>query len=235
MEHYNKLDGLPSIYILTLDRSKERRELLNEDLKNYKIKNYTYYYGVYGSDFNKINSYLSNNSYTNGFSSQEIAASISHLNMIKQWYENSNDDYALFFEDDICFYTVKLWRNTWKDFIDKINHDFDILQLSCLNKISDVLIPREDYCYSAAAYMLKREHAKKILEKYFIGNQVVLDSRIENPCADHIIYSQGLVYSISMFVSRCNDSNIHEDHIKYHVDWKNDALKFLESIDRDGI
>jgi hypothetical protein len=232
---YHKLEGLPPVHILTLSQAEKRRTLLNKELKSYNIKDYFYYYGVHGLRFSEINKHLTNDSYTHPFSSAEIACSISHLRMIKNWYDNSEDEHAIFFEDDICLSTVNLWRGTWDSFFNKIDFDFDILQLSMSEKISDVLVPRKHYYYSAAAYLLKRESAKKIINKYFVGDLIRLNSRVEDTRADYIIYSDQLAYSVSMFVSRCEDSYIHPEHLPYQKDWKDATLEFLKSIDRHGI
>ena len=74
---------------------------------------------------------------------------------IKEFYENTDDPYAVIFEDDVVFETVKYWNFTWKDFVSKLPHDWDCIQMSIISTgdIHVVLHPYFINDFYAAAFL----------------------------------------------------------------------------------
>ena len=45
----------------------------------------------------------------------------SHLLTIKDWYENTDEEYGLFFEDDLDYETIQYWNFTLEEYIERCN------------------------------------------------------------------------------------------------------------------
>ena len=122
-----------------------------------------------------------------------------HLDMIYQFYNNTNKPYGIFCEDDIFIH------KDFKDLLSIIIKDFEKMKLDvllfgylCTFKISeqyhdfhlkDISISYSDsfpYKYhnynndiwGTQMYMISRENAKKILDKYYVG---YLEKQINDP------------------------------------------------------
>lgn len=90
-------------YIITLERSKKRRELMEKKIKrNTGIVNYEYYYGVDGRT--DLNSYQFKVKENTTMLVGEIGCFLSHYNL---WLKlkNKTDNYFLILEDDNTFYS----------------------------------------------------------------------------------------------------------------------------------
>ena len=130
----------------------------------------------------------------------------SHVKSIKNWYDSTNEDYAFFCEDDLSLDPVYYWDFTWKEFFDNLPCDWECVQLTWIrpNNINIELRERMWDDWGAAAYIIKREYAKKIIDKYYIdGNKFNLEIKGTSlvPIVENILFSGiGKVYNIPIFV-----------------------------------
>ena len=101
----------------------------------------------------------------------------SHLLTIKWWYENTDEDYGLFFEDDVDFKPVKHWNFTLLEFIEAIPN-WNALHLCNVFEYpydTETEYPpmnirrRKLWDHGLQCYALKRDYAKKIIDYYFDG------------------------------------------------------------------
>ena len=139
-----------------------------------------------------------------------------HLDMIHQFYYQSNKKYGIFCEDDI------LIHKDFKILLPKIIHDFEYLKLDVLllgylitfsihenNQYLDFQLKNNESfktenfsfhyhnfandIWGTQMYMISRENAKKILDKYYIGylEKTVLDSSLTPFSSDWTITKDG--------------------------------------------
>lgn len=227
-----KLKGLPSIYWLNLDTDTHRREYMENQFNYWEIENHTRISGFDGR-IDDVCEHLSGRAPDN-MSQNEIGCCMSHLKAIKHFYENTTDEYALIFEDDVSLDLVKFWNFTWKDFVHKLPYDWDCVQLTtiCTGNIHVCLHHYFINDFSAAAYLITRHHAAKIMKNHIRKEKFKLDNGV-NPRAvsEDTIFGSGKTYSIPLFLYRLDmGSAIHPEHIDiYHRGSYNALLNFWQN------
>lgn len=221
-----KLKGLPPIYWLNLDNDTHRREYMENQFAYWQIENHVRIAGFDGR-VDDVCEHLSGCAPDN-MSQNEIGCCISHLKAIKDFYENTEDDYALIFEDDVVLDNVRYWNFTWKDFIAKLPHDWDCVQLTIIST-GNIHIRLHHYFindFSAAAYLITRHHAAKIIKNHIRGNKFKLDNGVKpRAVSEDTIFGSGKTYSIPLFLYRLDlGSAIHPEHIDIYHRSSHDAL-----------
>ena len=139
-----------------------------------------------------------------------------HLDMINEFYFNSDKTYGIFCEDDI------LIHKDFKKLLPKIIQHFDFLNLDVLLLGYLVTFPISEHSqefplkntenistftenfpfkyhefnndiWGAQMYMISRENAKKILDKYYVGylEKTLIDSNLTPFSADWTITKDG--------------------------------------------
>lgn len=221
-----KLKGLPPIYWLNLDNDTHRREYMENQFAYWEIENHTRIAGFDGR-VDDVCEHLSGRAPDN-MSQNEIGCCMSHLKAIKHFYENTNDDYALIFEDDIVLDIAKFWSFTWKDFVSKLPHDWDCVQLTTICT-GDIHVQLHHYFindFSAAAYLITRHHAAKIVKNHVRGEKFKLDNGVKpRAVSEDTILETGKTYTIPLFLYNLNmGSAIHTDHLSIFHKGPHDAL-----------
>ena len=185
----SKLEGFPPVNFISIPESHERREKLINTLKKYNVKTVRpYIYERYKSGDHKIVFPDPNElpDYKFSFPDACLGAFTSHFKAIKDWYENTDEEYAIFCEDDISFETVEYWNFTWKEFFDNLPVDWECVQLSLVRAEPTIFIFYGDgiqlrhrcWCdWSACAYLINRDRARKMLDTYYDGETFVWDYR----------------------------------------------------------
>ena len=210
-----KLKGLPPIYWLNLDSDTHRREYMEKQFEYWEIENHNRISGFDG----RVDDVCENlvGIAPNNMTTNEIGCCLSHLKAIKHFYENTDDDYCLIFEDDVYFEPVKSWNFTWKDFISKLPHDWDCVQLTsiCTGNIHVILHYYFINDFSAAAYLITRHHAAKIIKNHIRGEKYKLDNGVKpRAVSEDTVFGSGLTYSIPLLLYRIDlGSAIHPEHI----------------------
>jgi len=140
----------------------------------------------------------------------------SHLLTIKWWYENTNEEIGLFFEDDVDFEPVKHWNFTLMEFIEGIEVEWGALHLCNVFEYpydKDTEYPpmnirrRNLWDHGLQCYALKREYAKKIIDYYFIEteNNQSLAIHYKMPLGappsfeNNVMHGFGPVYTFPLF------------------------------------
>jgi GR25 family glycosyltransferase involved in LPS biosynthesis len=223
-----KLHNFPPVYAISLKKSSERRENLATQFKQYGIDEINFILSERETDFLnvKIVAEGEENHYpydvNSLYGNPNIAVLISHFRAIKQWYYNSTSEYAFFCEDDLSLQNVQYWNFDWENFLEKMPENLGCAQLSLIREFfwdhGDKFRRRAIDDWSATAYLLKREHAKDLLEQYCIEencfNVKVKTNHLEyilwgnflwalHPGVEHIIFSEFTprfcVYSFPLF------------------------------------
>jgi hypothetical protein len=210
-----KLKGLPKIYWLNLDSDVNRREYMEQQFRYWEIENHTRISG-YDAREDDVSCYLKGRIPDN-VSQNELGCCMSHLKAIKEFYENTNDDYCMILEDDVDFSIVKYWNFTWTEFFSLAPYDWDCLQLTtiCTGDIHVKLHHKFINDFSAAVYLITRHHAAKIVKNHVRGDKYKLDNGVKpRAVSEDVILETGKTYTIPLFLYNLEfDSTIHPEHI----------------------
>ena len=175
---------------------------------------------------------------------EELSCIISHLKAIKKGYEDG-DPYFCIVEDDMVLKKINFDKIlTYIKIAEECSDEpIDILQLHTNGHPSvikmynenflkyDEIIKKRDYDYpSAGYYLISRQGAEKLLEKYVISEKTydLSHKECEWSAADNIIYiavnSWILTYPIT--ISNVNyGSTIHPEHLYNH--------EYCNNVNRD--
>jgi GR25 family glycosyltransferase involved in LPS biosynthesis len=224
-------DNFGPVYVINLKRREDRKIILEGLFKEKGITDYTFIEALDARDdlSDLVHCYPSKN-----ISKPEMAIMMSHLKAIKFWLENSNSDYALICEDDIDFGLSDYWGFTWNDFINSLTFKYDILQLSphCINDFFDIkLHKRREDEYSAAFYLIKREYAKEIINKYFINEKYNFNYTDKENIPDHYaLFKKDKCYAMALLIPnpKLKSDNLTRNEAENRLDeqWlNNERLK----------
>jgi len=220
-------------YWINIDECIIRKEFMEFQFNEKNISNYRIS-AVTPSKLNNYNIKIKEEESTKS-NNAEISCIISHLLAIKKGYDDG-DNYFCVAEDDIV--AEKLDFNKIMNYIqqeeNKTNEKIEILQLHtcshiCVIKLfndyflnNKIIIKSNNTYPSASYYLISREGAKKILDKYFsiIDNNITIDLSYNEWCvADNIIYITLNTYILTYPVIFTNiklGSAIHPDHLINH-------------------
>eukprot|EP00746_Dinoflagellata_sp_MGD_P042773 gnl/MRDRNA2_/MRDRNA2_203721_c0_seq1.p1 gnl/MRDRNA2_/MRDRNA2_203721_c0~~gnl/MRDRNA2_/MRDRNA2_203721_c0_seq1.p1 ORF type:complete len:240 (+),score=37.19 gnl/MRDRNA2_/MRDRNA2_203721_c0_seq1:84-722(+) len=137
----------------------------------------------------------------------EIACSLSHLQAIKYFIEETSHERVMIMEDDVDVSTAQFWNFTWNDLMHVLPQDFDTVQLTVMNQfqICMSLHPRSANDFSAAAYIVTRRHAQRLYQRLIHGSQFRLDivdvtRGSARPVAEEVMLSSGKAYTLPIFL-----------------------------------
>ena len=221
-----KLRGLPHIYWLNLDADVERRDYMEDQFEYWQVKNHTRIAGYDGRDSDP-SEYLKGR-IPDMVSPGELGCCMSHLKAIKEFYENSDDEYCIIAEDDISFELVHYWPFTWTEFYSYVPYDYDCIQMTtiCTGDIHIKLHHKFVNDFSAAFYLITRHHAAKILKHHMRGDKWKLDNGVKpRAVSEDTILETGKTYTIPILLYNMDfHSSIHQEHIGIFHKGPHDAL-----------
>ena len=221
-----KLKGLPHIYWINLDSDVERREYMEEQFDYWQIKNHTRIEGIDAREDDP--SVHLKGRIPDQVTSGELGCCMSHLKAIKEFYENSDDDYCIIAEDDVDLDIARYWNFTWTEFFSLLPYDWDCVQMTtiCTGDIHVKLHLKFINDFSAAFYLLSRHHAAKILKNHMRGDKWKLDNGVKpRAVSEDTILETGKTYTIPLFLYNLNfQSSIHQEHIGIFHKGPYDAL-----------
>lgn len=237
----NKLDFFPRVNFISLEESIDRQDNLIKQFKDYGINNFS---PLISKRFNECNDIVKG-SQVEILDSGTKGCVVSHIKMIKKWYDETDEDYGFFCEDDLSLEPVKYWNFTWNQFINEIPDDAGCVQLYCIrDEQREIKFEnRWQSDWSVTAYILTREYAKKIIDQYYISeNEYNLEVYDTNwyPMPENVIfYGHGKVYAVNLFTENLKlgttfnevSSGIKENHLEsynYTINWwkKNSTNNF---------
>lgn len=223
-----KLKGFPNIHFLTVGGYRE--EALIEVTNEYKIKAYPYKtskinleepfkYKIEGDLLNYIptqdNSYKLN-----------LDIHCSHFEMIHNWLETTSEDeqYAIFGEDDMSLELIDKWDFVWEDLINALPENWGAVQLLSIRYDSHTIeFDRWNvWDWSAGAYLMNREYAKKLIQEYRLGEnhyKFVVPPPHHNSIPEVFLFRPDFAgcYKLSCIVENIEDQTLlNEDNIKPH-------------------
>nr|WP_115094517.1 glycosyltransferase family 25 protein [Synechococcus sp. UW106] len=219
MDHVSKLEGLPGIYYINLQRSNQRREYMELQFKGLGIVNYERIDGVDGRDEEYVREALVGD-FPLKMDFKEVACVMSHLKVMKSWIEKCDEDVLMVMEDDCDMSTVNFWGFCWHDFVRRLPFHWDVVQL-CLINPTDLTMGLHAHFvndFSCTCYMIRRSHAQKLVNAHCWGDRYRLDQNIRpSAVADDLIYKSGFALAISIFGYKIDmESTIHPSHHALH-------------------
>jgi len=221
-----KLKGIPPIYWLNLDSDTHRREYMENQFKYWEIENHTRISGYDGRDGDVCEHIVG--TAPDNMTTNEIGCCLSHLKAIRHFYQETDDEYCLIFEDDVMIDLVKYWNFTWKDLISNLPYDWDCVQLTtiCTGNIHVCLHHYFINDFSAAAYLITRHHASKIVKNHIRGEKFKLNNGVKpRAVSEDTIFGSCKTYSIPVLLYRLDlGSAIHPEHIDIFHKGSYDAL-----------
>lgn len=255
----SKLKNFPPIHFISIEESESRRNTLYQKFNKYGLTNITpHIYKKYSDDEHTIV----------GADADLLMGSgrgpvTSHLKAIKEWYETTDEPYAFFCEDDISFETVDYWNFTWEEFFNSLHPSWQCVQL-CWVRENDMFLFSPDglkvrvrcWCdWSAAAYLVSREHAEVLISMYHSDDSFSLEYKgfdrdlrpdwAYKPNAETIIFTsvpKHPVYSFPLFVEDVNTclSTINSETNRSHVYsynsivdwWRTKGKSFNPTLDK---
>ena len=230
----SKLNNFPLINYISLEESENRRKNLHNHFEKYGITDKSFR-PLISKRFDECDDVVFG-SQVEVLDSGTKGCVVSHIKMIKKWYEETDEDYGFFCEDDLSLESVKYWDFTWEQFIERIPEDADCVQLYCIREQQKPIKFEDRWLtdWSVTAYILTRDYAKKIIDQYYVSeneyNLEIYDTQWYPMPENVIFYGHGKVYSVNLFLEDLNisttfngfDSGIKENHLesyKYNIDW----------------
>jgi GR25 family glycosyltransferase involved in LPS biosynthesis len=128
-----KLTNFPPVYYVSLSDSTDRQQAFEKQFLLSGIENVKMIEAYDGrKDDYRYKPDIVDGLHFGRHDSGGIAAIISHLKAIIEWYNNSDSDYAIFFEDDMSIESVNDWNFTWDEFISILPKNWKAIQLSLI-------------------------------------------------------------------------------------------------------
>jgi hypothetical protein len=238
LSYSEKLKNFPSVNYTSLRESVDRRAYMQNQFDHYGITKTNIYIT---ERFEKIANHVQVTG-TGLLAPQvqtQMGTIISHINLLRNWYVSTDEEYAIFCEDDVSFESIKHWNFTWEQFVQNLPEPWNCIQLT------KVMMP---YCNPAGesdlslkitrgrwwgAYsLLRRPYVKFLLDKVCQGyngyqlDLIDLDGVPYGPIIENLLYLQaGGIFNFPMLVEDASiDTTFHnKNKITVGVERANDA------------
>jgi hypothetical protein len=204
-ERMKKLSSLNTVYYLTLEESVDRQKNIQNELDKHGVKDVR---SIVSKRFSESDDKITGK-YVYQLNDGTKGCCVSHLKAIKDWYETTDQEYGFFCEDDLSFDTVDYWNFTWTEFIENLPEDWECIQLFCIRGNFEDIKLRDRLWddWGATAYILKRNYAEKIINRFIIEDTYHLE--LENvdimPLIENLLFVDiGKVYTIPLFIEEVN-------------------------------
>jgi len=209
-----KIKNFPKAYCASLIESEERRENIKKQFQEKGIDSIEFLISKKFEDSEDVvegNRIFFLDDGTKG-------AIVSHLKMIKKWYDETLDEYGFFCEDDLSLDTIQYWNFTWENFIQELPKGWDCVQLlSCGSHIKEIKLRKRYWDdWSVGAYIITRKYAKVLIDSYIREDKFVLEVEDWAPLAEHLIY----------LTPKTNIQNIDTSHNVYTFPLFLEEIKF---------
>ena len=181
----NKLTNFPLVNYITLYENTARMEFMNEQLTRYGIRHIpclNHRYTTFQHEVNIIWPHVFGEA-TEFYGFSHPGTIISYLTAMRNWYETTNEEYAIFCDDDMSFESIDHWSFTWQEFIDNLPQDWECVQLVRINnwepglinngikvEVPSLLLRIREWDDFGGAGLFTRGYVKKILNRHWIDS-----------------------------------------------------------------
>ena len=226
-------------YWINIDRCVDRKEYMEKQFRDKNIDNYR----ISAETPETIIDYtIIRNVDSTDTTQEEIGCILSHLKAIKKGYDDG-DEYFCILEDDLEFTNIdfeKIFKYI-DDFQNKNNEVIEILQfftnghppvIELYNQhfLKDEIIRKRVEPYpSTAYYLISREGARKILDKFILSENNYDLSYSHWTAADHIIYAVVNSYILTYPIAVSDitfGSILHPTHLNNH-EYCNNVIRHI--------
>ena len=186
-----KLIGFPKVYYVSLEERTDRQFFMQEQFTKYGIDG-TAHLTKRIADMDPAPVLTGPYAYTLG---QGAGIVVSHLNCMKHWYYNTDEEYAIFCEDDHDFSTIDSWTFTWNDFFNNLPDPWECVQLirivSPLGEgyMEDLKLDLRYGRWWGGASLMRRSWVKKLLDRHIVSEyEYRLDIGDIQPIIENVLY-----------------------------------------------
>ena len=230
-------------YWINMDKCVDRKEFMNNQFKQKNIDNFR----ISAETPDTIINYniIRNNESIATTTPEEISCILSHLKAIEQGYDDG-DPYFCILEDDLDFANIDFSKILCyvEEAQNKNNEKVEILQLytsghpvviQLYNEHflkNEVIIKRAESYPGAVYYLLSREGARKILDKYVLSKNKYDISYSSWTAADNIIYAavNSFVLTYPVVVTDiAYGSTLHPEHLPNH-EYCNNIIRHIWNV-----
>ncbi len=207
-------------YYINLERSDDRKEMIENQFKKYNLENYE---RIEACDREKIKTQKEGDfghlTFTNYNDTKtqigEISCTCSHLKAIKKAYDD-NQEIAVIMEDDISFCLVPYWKEQLEEIVKRLPNDWEILQMSAgdkirnkniglnqffqiftTDKVEQKIFKRKKNSWCANIYLVNKRTMEKVIKKYFKSDNELIFTEKRN-VYDNEIFDQFNVYYLNI-------------------------------------
>lgn len=162
-----KLKGFPTVYYTSLKESENRRDFMAKQLDAYGIKHHPFIVERYSTMKDSIDVRIYPETAKPQLTPLNIGCSVSQIQVMKYWYENTDENLAIFGDDDMNFNSINHWTFTWKEFLASLPADCHILQLIRMDDWIErygVDIKLNRIVYWGTARLMTRASVKRLLD-----------------------------------------------------------------------
>jgi GR25 family glycosyltransferase involved in LPS biosynthesis len=230
----NIINNIMKHYWINTDKCIDRREYMEKQFKDYNIENYR----ISAETPETIKDFtIMRHNDSDFIKPIEFACLLSHLKAIKKGYDDGNK-YFCVCEDDfvLCNIDENKLLNHINNFQDKNNAVIEAIQLFVSSNHliydlykdnfvnNDVIIKRNVSYPGAVYYLVSREGASKILNKYILSNNNYDLSFESWAVSDNLIYNAVDTYVLTYPIVITNikyGSTIHPEHLVAHEEGNN--------------
>lgn len=197
MTLHTKLKGIPHIYYINLEDRKDRREFMEEQFKRWGIEKFS---RVNASEFLKddvktwkdlvhIPHIIPINR------RRSVCVSLSHLETIRRWLEETSEEYMIIMEDDTDISLIEHWHFDWQYFMDNLPYDWDAVQLMYNSdiRIYCFLHPKKLITWNGPL-LIRRSYAEKLLDLYYTKGKYNFIKKVNRVTKSNSI-EPGRIYS----------------------------------------
>jgi len=213
-----KLSNFPPVFVVSVQSSVDRRRYVNQEFVKHGIDNV--YYSIF--DLWEEDKYIVSGRNLSQLHIGSYGPVTSHLLTNKYWTQNTDYEYVIVAEDDISFDFVKYWNFTWRDFLNALPEDWELVQLSTMREFPEEIginfRERHNADLGCQIYLVKRNYAENVVSRYCTENGFHLEIPIcdvlykENeiwkqcdliPIVENIIYEAiGKTYCMPLFYEK---------------------------------
>jgi len=238
-------------YWINIDRCVDRKNYMENQFYKKQIDNYR----ISAETPETIKNYtiIRNHESISTTTPEEVSCILSHLKAIKQGYDDG-DLYFCVLEDDLEFINIDFSKifKYMEDAQNKNKENVEILQLytsghpvviQLYNEHflrNEIIIKRAESYPGAVYYLLSREAARKILDKYMLSENLTSDASDHSydisysswTAADNIIYAPVNSYILTYPVVVTDityGSTIHPEHLPNH-EYCNNIIRHIWNV-----
>ena len=209
MRLIDRLKNFPHVYYMNLDNRDDRRKYMEDQFNTFKMS----FTRISGSEYLASNleewayKYVTGN--VTGIPAYALGNAVTHLNFMRKWLTETEDDHLLLMEDDYDLSLLNYWNFDWDYVMNSLPYDWDCLQLGFESDefIPFFLHPKMRHTYYGPV-LLTREYVEKIVSLHLYGDKYRFDKTLgiqkfakSSTTVDYFIGHTGKTYCLPLITT----------------------------------